>query len=410
VNRRKIVVSSLAVAAVALVLAYQFGSGPASSGGTSSGGFLSRFFGGISGDNGHVIRVSGNIEVIDAEVAFKIPGKVETRPVDEGEEIKQGAVVATIECKDLKEEVAEKTAEVSAAQATWDEAQHGSREQDVKAARAAMEKAQKFYDEIMNGSRPEEIDAAKAILESAQVEKARLAEDLERAKQLYYEKHILSAQDYEAQKAAYLVASAKWQEAEKRCKLVILGPRKEQKEQAEAALEQAKWQYDLVKAGPRQEAKDQAAARLQQAKAGLAMAETRLSYATIHSPLTGVVLSKNIEPGEYVSPGTPVVTIGDLAHPWLRAYIDEPDLNRVKYKQKARITTSRYPGKYYDAWVGFIADEAEFTPKTVQTEKERTKLVYRVKIYVENPGGELKRGMPADAEILLDSPLAESSK
>jgi HlyD family secretion protein len=96
------------------------------------------------------------------------------------------------------------------------------------------------------------------------------------------------------------------------------------------------------------------------------------------------------------------VTLGDLAHPWLRAYIDEPDLTRVKYGQKARVTTSREPDKAHDGWVGFISSEAEFTPKNVQTEKERTKLVYRIKIYVDNRDLELKRGMPADAKILLE--------
>jgi len=407
VNRRKILLSSLAVAALALVLAYQFGSGRPTTEDTSPGSFLSRIISGISGKNGNVIRVSGNIEVIDAEVGFKIPGRVKERRVDEGEMVKAGDVIAVLESADLEEEVAEKEAVFRAAKAAWEEVKNGSRKEEKEAAQAAKEKAAKYYEELQSGSRPQEIEAAQATLQSAEVEKARLADELERAKRLYHEKHILSAQEYQAQEAAYLVASAKWREALERYKLVTLGPRDEQKQQAKAALDQATWQYKLVEAGPRQEARDQAKARLDQAKAGLALAKTRLSYATVVSPLTGVVLSKNIEPGEYVSPGTPVVTVGDLAHPWLRAYIDEPDLNRVKYGQKARITTSRYPGKYYDAWVTFIASEAEFTPKNVQTEKERTKLVYRIKIEAKNPNLELKRGMPADAEILLDSTPAE---
>ena len=406
-KRRKILLSSLAVAALALVLAYQFGSGRPTTDEASRGNFLSRIISGISGKNGNVIRVSGNIEVIDAEVGFKIPGRVKQRRVDEGEMVKAGDVIAVLESKDLEEEVAVKEAEFQAAKAAWEEVANGSRKEEKEAAQAAKEKAAHFYQELQSGSRPQEIEAAQATLQSAEVEKTRLADELERAKKLYHEKHILSAQEYQAQEAAYLVASARWREALERYKLVTLGPREEQKQQAKAALDQATWQYKLVEAGPRQEARDQAKARLEQAKAALALAKTRLSYATVVSPLTGVVLSKNTEPGEYVSPGTPVVTVGDLAHPWLRAYIDEPDLNRVKYGQKARITTSRYARKYYDAWVGFIASEAEFTPKTVQTEKERTKLVYRIKIYADNPNLELKRGMPADAEILLDSAPAE---
>ena len=110
-----------------------------------------------------------------------------------------------------------------------------------------------------------------------------------------------------------------------------------------------------------------------------------------------MVLSKNIEPGEYVAPGTPVVTVGDLVHVWLRAYIEELDLKRVKPGQKA--TVSIDSGDEYQGRVSFIAQEAEFTPKNVQTQKERVKLVYRIKIDVTNPDMELKPGMPADAVI-----------
>jgi HlyD family secretion protein len=115
--------------------------------------------------------------------------------------------------------------------------------------------------------------------------------------------------------------------------------------------------------------------------------------------MSGVVLSKNIEPGEYVAPGTPVVTVGDLVHVWLRAYIPETEQRRVKVGQKADVTIDNNPGKIFLGRVSFIAQEAEFTPKNVQTEKERVKLVFRIKIDITNPEMELKPGMPADAVI-----------
>ena len=129
------------------------------------------------------------------------------------------------------------------------------------------------------------------------------------------------------------------------------------------------------------------------------MAQTRLSYSILSSPLSGVVLSKNIEPGEYVAPGTPVVTVGDLSNVWLRAYINETDLGRVKVGQSVRVTTDTDPNKVYAGRVSFLASQAEFTPRNVQTTQERVKLVYRVKIDLPNPQMELKPGMPADAEI-----------
>jgi HlyD family secretion protein len=111
---------------------------------------------------------------------------------------------------------------------------------------------------------------------------------------------------------------------------------------------------------------------------------------------------KSAEVGEVLGMGTAVVAIGDLDKPWLRGYINEPDLGRVKLGSKAKVTTDSYPGKVYWGRVTFIASEAEFTPKQIQTPEERVKLVYRIKIEVENPNQELKLNMPADAEILLE--------
>lgn len=142
-----------------------------------------------------------------------------------------------------------------------------------------------------------------------------------------------------------------------------------------------------------------AEARIKESGAALALAETRLGYAALTSPVAGVVLSKAIESGEYVFPGTTVVTIGNLEQVWIRAYINETDLGRVKVGQAARVTADTYHGKSYPGKVAFISSEAEFTPKNVQTAKERVKLVYRIKINVANPAMELKPGMPADAVI-----------
>ncbi len=147
---------------------------------------------------------------------------------------------------------------------------------------------------------------------------------------------------------------------------------------------------------------EQAEAKRDQAEAAVKLSETKLRYATINAPFDGVVLAKHVEPGEYVAAGTPVVTVGDMDHVWVRAYIEATDLNRVRYGQRAQVTTDGPPGTVYEGYVAFIASDAEFTPKNVQTPKERVKLVYRVKINVfENPNYALKRGMPADAEILL---------
>ncbi len=215
------------------------------------------------------------------------------------------------------------------------------------------------------------------------------------------QRNAISRSEYDRAKTAYERAMAAQNEAEEKLKLIKAGPREEEIARARAALKEAQEHYALLKKGPRDEIIEQAQAKVERARAALEMAQTNLDYATLTAPLAGIILSKNMEPGEYVAPGTPVVTIGDLEHTWLRAYINETDLGRIKYGQKVKITTDTYPGKVYEGRVSFIASEAEFTPKNIQTKEERVKLVYRIKVDIPNPSLELKPGMPADAEILL---------
>ena len=352
-------------------------------------------------NDGRVIRVSGNIEVTDAEVSFKILGRVEARLVDEGEMVRAGQTIARLDSAELAQEVAARRAEMQAVQAALAELEAGSRPEEIAQAEASAQQAKARLDEMLAGSRPEELSAAEAVLRRAKAEAERARLDAERYEGLY-KKEIVSAQQYDLARTAFETALARQREAEEQYKLVKEGPRKEQIEQARAAWLQAQERFVLVKKGPRQETIEQARARLQQAKEGLAVAETRLGYATLTSPLAGVVLSKNVEPGEFVAAGTPIVTVGDLENVWLRAYINETDLGRVKVGQRVRVATDTYPDKRYEGRVSFIAAQAEFTPKSVQTEKERVKLVYRVKVDIRNPNMELKPGMPADAEILME--------
>jgi HlyD family secretion protein len=193
------------------------------------------------------------------------------------------------------------------------------------------------------------------------------------------------------------------------------------KANAEAALKAAQYNYELskidyvraenlLKAGAisaqkRDTAKttfDADSANVEQLKAQLELADTRLGFADLASPLDGFVLVKSSLAGEVVSPGTPVFTAIDLSNIWVTAYINETDIGRVKLNQKAYVTTDSYPNKKYSGWVSFINNEAEFTPKFIQTTEERVKYVYRIKVRVDNASLDLKPGMPADAYILLE--------
>jgi HlyD family secretion protein len=345
------------------------------------------------------IRVSGNIEVTDAELSFKIPGRVDARLVDEGETVKRGQLVARLDSVELMQEVNLRKAQVQAAQAALDELHAGSRPEETSQARSAADQAKARLAELQAGSRPQEVASAQAADRSAAADAKRLEDDFKRYSGLY-QKQLVSTQQYDAARTASEMAQARAREAREHLDLVKEGPRKEKIEQARAAYAQAEDRYTLVKKGPRREDIEQARARLEQARQSLAVAETHLGYATLASPLSGMVLSKSVEPGEYVSAGTPVVTVADLENTWLRAYVNETDLGRVKLGQHVRIVTDTYPGKSYEGKVSFISSQAEFTPKSVQTEKVRVKLVYRIKVEIKNSNLELKPGMPADATIL----------
>ena len=293
-----------------------------------------------------IIRVSGNIEVTTVELSFKLPGRVKERLVDEGETVKPGQIVARLDSEDLIQQVAGRRAEVNVARAALAELENGYRKEDIAQARAAMERVQADADRLR-------VDFAR--------------------QQALYKKEVISRREFDASRAAY--------------------------EGSQASVREARERLALLRSGPRRETIDQARARLHDAEALLALAETRLGYATLASSTNGLVLSKNIEPGEQVAAGTPVVTVGELDSVWVRAYINETDLGRVKVGQKATVTSDTWPGRKYPGYVSFISSEAEFTPKNVQTEKERVKLVYRIKVVIPNPNRELKPGMPADAEI-----------
>ena len=344
------------------------------------------------------IRVSGNIEVTDAEIGFKIAGLMRERLVSEGEPVTRGQVIARLESGDLERQLQLNQAEVRAAGAVLAELLAGPRPEEVAAAEATVQAVQARVDELVAGARPDEVRAAEAA-EAGAAAGARLTElGLERVRQLLATQTV-PPQEFDRAKADAERAAAQLAQARAQLALVREGPRQEAITLVKAQLAEARQRCELVRKGVRSETIDQAKARVEQARAAAGLAEIRLGYATVFAPMDGLVLSDHVEPGEYVAPGTPVVTLGELAQVWLRAYVNETDLGRVRVGQKVRVSTDTYPGTVYDGALSFLSSEAEFTPRNVQTAKERVRLVYRVKIRIANPALELKPGMPADAVI-----------
>ncbi|HTR48106.1 MAG TPA: efflux RND transporter periplasmic adaptor subunit [Verrucomicrobiae bacterium] len=292
------------------------------------------------------LKLSGNIEAHESLVSFKVTGRIDELPVDEGMTMKAGDVLARLDSDDYRQQVATDQASEEVRNRQLDLGLAGSRSQDIEAARQNV------------------IDT-KADLDQKKQDYGRY--------EALYQKDEISGQTRDQAATAVTRAQANYDRAQQILNELVEGTRREE--------------LDVDRAS------------LRQAQENLEMSQIRLSYTVLRAPFDGVVLVRQAELGEVVSPGTPIVTLADLDHIWLRVYLPETDLGKVRWGQAVQVRADTYPGKTYQGRVSVIASDAEFTPKSVQTEKERVTLVYRIKVDVENPNHELKPGMPADAYI-----------
>jgi HlyD family secretion protein len=359
--------------------------------------------------NGH-IRISGNMELTEITIAFKTAGRLMERAVDEGAPVKKGMVLARLDTDQLlrqreAQQAALASAEAQLAQAgTSFEWQRLTLAADLDQKRADVGSSDARLLELKNGSRPQEILESKAAVEAAQSELDRARKDWDRAQVLHKDDDISTSQ-FDDFRNKFQSAQAALKQAKEREALVQAGPRVEVIEAASAQAQHSRASLKMGQANElelkrRQQEVPLRRAEVDKARAQLAFIDSQINDTVLISPIDGVVLVKSADPGEVLAPGTAVMTIGDIDHPWLRGYLGERELGKVKLGAKARITTDSFPGKSYWGHVSFIASEAEFTPKQIQTKEERVKLVYRIKIDVDNPQHELKLNMPADAEIL----------
>lgn len=289
------------------------------------------------------LLVSGNIEAHESVVSFKaVQSRVVELPFDEGQWVKAGTLLARLDDSDYRQQVA------------INEAALRVQEQELA---SAMQK----------------LEAARSTVVNDEADLAQKKVDYVRNQNLWNEK-IISADQRDLSDTA--------------------------QKQSNAAR-----QRDLAMARSAQQDIEVAKANIRNASENLQLAKIMLGYTTLRAPFSGVILTRQTELGEVMQPGTPVVTLADLDHVWLRAYVAETDLGRIRWGQAATVHTDTYPDKAYPGQISFISSEAEFTPKSVETHKERVTLVYRIKIDVENPRHELKPGMPADATIHLGAPV-----
>ena len=356
------------------------------------------------------IVVSGNIELTQVDIAFKTSGRLIERTVNEGDVVQKGQEIARLDREQLLHQRDTAAAALSTAEAQLAESksalkwQQESMQADLQLKNADLNAAQLQLLQLQNGARPQEVQQSQAAVAAAQSQYDGAKKDWERAQTLYKNDDISTSQ-YDQFHTRFESAEANLKQVKEQSNLVQAGPRAETIDSAKAQVERARaalraGQANAIETRRREEDLVARQGDIDRAKAQIALIDSQLADTIASSPINGIVLVKAADVGEVLAPGTSVVTVGDIDHPWLRVYIREQDLGRVKVGDKVKVTTDSFKNKVYDGTISFISSDAEFTPKQIQTAEERVKLVYRVKIDVDNSRHELKSNMPADAEIL----------
>ena len=403
---------------------------------------------------------SGVVETTTYDLAFEVSGRLEAFGVEEGQSVAAGTAVARLRESDLEaalqaakaregvavanlaaleagsrpEEIAQAEARTRRAQAQLDQLRNGPTHEEVNQAREARDAARQAWQIREKGFRAEDVEAARASVEAARSTLERARTDAERYRRLHQEdavplrtleefenrlvvatsQHDAAVQAWEKLKRGYTYeereqARHEYEVREARFQEVARGARIELVQAAEAELASARATLALVREGPRAEDRQAARRRLEEARAAVRTATLNLRKARLLAPTAGLVVTRNFEVGEMVQPGVPVVTMEDLTAPWVEVFVPETEIGKVRVGDRFSVTVDSMPGRTWEGKVTRVYEKAEFTPKTIQTQRERVNLVFRVKVTVENPDGVLKPGMPADARLLGPGPAPQAA-
>jgi len=304
-----------------------------------------------------ILQLYGNVDIRQVQLAFHSTGRVTRLHTREGDMVDAGQLVAELD--PVRYEAA------------------------AEKARAEVATQKQVLAKLLAGSRPEEIAEAKARVRGASAALRDAELTFKRNEELF---------------ANGFVARQELDNAEETYK------------SAKADLDAYQQSLTLAIKGPREEDIANARAKLRADEAALTLAERELADTKLYAPSEGVIRDRILEPGDMAFPQTPVFTLALTNTIWVRAYVEEPDLGKISPGMKAEVATDSFPGKVYDGWIGFISPTAEFTPKQVETAEYRSRLVYRVRVYVRNPQNELRLGMPATVTIRLDQPRTTQSE
>lgn len=346
-------------------------------------------------------RVSGFVEADEIRLGSRVGGRVSEVLVDEGQRVDRGQELVRLEPYDLVQQEQMAAGELAARQAELDKLKAGLRPEEIRQAAARYEQLSAALLLLRNGARQEEIDAARGRKDAADAEFVLAEQNFGRISQLV-RNNSASQQEYDAAEQRLKTARAAVNVRRNELGLLESGTRPEEIAQAEAKLAEAKAAWDLAQAGYRREDVQQAQAARDSAEASLLAVRQQLKELVIVSPAEGTVEALELQPGDLVPPGGPVMSILQHGKLWVRTYLPETHLN-VQLGDRLPVTVDGFSGEQFAGEVSFIARQAEFTPANVQTPDERSKQVFRMKVTLIDGLDRLRPGMGAD--VWLDQKL-----
>jgi len=364
-------------------------------------------------DTRDTIQASGRIEVTEVNVGSKVTGRLTALRVEEGTDVKTGQLIADLEGLDLEAQLGQARATLQSTEAKLNQARTSLRVEptlvrtQIRQAEETLRAAEERVRLLQAGSRVQEIEEGRANLRQneARLEMAKLTRD--RFRSLLADGAV-ARQDLDRAESDFDAAAAAVRATRERLGILEEGSRSEDIRAAQAERDRATAALEAARANAatldlRQQDVHVAEAAVRESQANVRRLESQVDELKVFAPLDATVLTKAVEAGEVVAAGKPLVLLGDLDHPWIKIYVTETELGRVKLGAPARILVDSFPGQTFQGTVSWISDQAEFTPKNIQTKEERVNLVYAVKIVIQGAQRKLKAGMPADAVLSVTS-------
>jgi multidrug resistance efflux pump len=348
------------------------------------------------------LRLPGTVEVQEVRLSSRVGGRVAKVLTSESATVEAGQPIVELEMPELDAQRAQLVAQKEAARAVLQRLENGAREEEKEAAKAAVDAAKARLARMEHGYRAEEIEQARQELAALQADLENATAELKREQSLYA-KNATTLAAYDAAHARHSRLQAQVNAAAANLKMMEAGYRPEEIAESKAQVAQLRANYELLLAGTRPEEIEEARARVAELEAKIAETDVSRQERTVMASEKCVIETLLVRPGDIVAPNQPVALVLRADDLWVKAYISEINLGRIRLSQKVEVTCDAYPGKRFQGEITHISTISEFTPRNVQTIDERRHQVFGFKVRVEDPQGVFKSGMAADVWVPLKS-------